>query len=589
MRFSSNPNDIGSKLGPKLVKLISESVAATKLKLLDTEHRARVHSMQTVIDRAGAEIADLYRPIWQEVASEMDIPDYVRDHMEKIMSGRHQWQAIAGTALGYSGAGSSLSTIISNFLAPGVRFAVGKDPQLLPSPETLISLGTKGTMDWADVYTYCHGQGYADFTIGALQDGSYAWPDLSTVLELVRRNVVNEIDAHTYLTRAGIPPQLQDGLLALVDVVQSPADLADMVVRGIMDQDQAAAQALQSGVSNVNFANLVLDTGEPPGLMQLLEGYRRGFIDQAALEKGIRQSRYRDEWIPLLEQLRFEPMSVADAVNATIQNYITPADAAVIAEQNGLAPGAVDTLIKTAGEPLSRTEMSDLVNRGQATEAEFTQAMRESRVKDQYIPFAFALRRKIPAVYEINLALSHGAMDNATAVALLMDYGYDEKTAEILTKSGVSQKLATHTANITTSIVDAYESFLIPRADAEKLIEGMGYSQAEADYVLQGADFRQVAKVVTQATSDIRSRYVGRKITAADASNDLDALGVPSQQRDVLLTMWGIEVSANTRTLTEAQIVKASGLNLITSDDATSRLVALGYNATDAGLLLNGA
>lgn len=589
MRFSNDPKDIGSKLGPKLVTLISQTIASTKVKLLDTEHRARVHSMQTIIDRAGHEIADLYKPVWDEALSEADMPDYIRKHMESIMSGRHQWQAIAGMAISGSGAGSALGTIISNYLAPGVRYAVGKDPQLLPSPETLVALGTKGAMDWGDVYTYSHGAGYADFTLDALRDASYAWPDVTTILEMVRRNIISSIDAHGYLTHAGVNPEIQAQMLGLLDNPLSPADLADMVVRGIKTEEDAAAEALQSGMSNDSFAAMVLDTGEPPGLMQMLEGYRRGFIDQATLETGIRQSRYRDQWIPLLEQLRYEPMSVADAVNAAIQNYLTPDEAAKIADQNGLTPGAITTLLDTAGEPLSRTEMSQLVNRGEATEADFEQAMRESRVKDKYIPFAYALRRKIPEAYQIVTALSHGALDTATAVNRLMDDGYNETDATILAKSGVGQKLTQHTANITTSIVDAYENWLMPRSEAETMIESMGYDKQEADFILQGAAFRQVAKIVTQAVSNLHTRYIGHKISASEVSNDLDALGIPAQQRDTLLHMWLMEHDANVKTLTEAQVVKAAGLQLITADDATTRLVAMGYSETDAGLLLSGA
>src|SRR5260370_42671743 len=98
-----NPDQIGAKLGPKLVKLVSDTVLATKLKLLDTEHRARVHSMQTVIDRAGHEIADLYRPIFEQILERDDIPDEIRDMMRKSMSGKHQWQALAGFLIGGRG------------------------------------------------------------------------------------------------------------------------------------------------------------------------------------------------------------------------------------------------------------------------------------------------------------------------------------------------------------------------------------------------------------------------------------------------------------------------------------------------------
>ena len=589
MLFSDKPSDIGAKLGPKLVHLISQTVVSTKVKLLDTEHKARVNRMQEIIDRAGREVADLYRPVLEEALAEQDIPDYIREHIDKITSGRHQWQAIAGMAFGASGASSSLSTIISNFLAPGVRAAVARDPQLTPSPESMAILGARGVFPLGEVHDLSHGAGYSDDIVTALINAARAWPDLTTVIELLRRRVISEGDAVTYLERNGMTPQVIGQVLRLQSQIASPADLADMVVRGIKSEGEAAGVAEESGIPPSDFHDLTLLTGEPPGLQQLLEGYRRGFIGRAELERGIRQSRYRDEWIPLLEQLRYVPISVADAVNAVVQNHITAQEAASIADQNGLSPGSVGTLIETAGEPLSRTEMSELVNRGEATEAEFTQAMRESRVKDKYIPLAFALRRRIPPAREISTALSHGAVDQATAIRKIMDYGYSQQDAEIIAKSAAHVKTAAHKANITSAILAAYEEFLIPRDEALSLVEQMSYDKTEAEFIVQGADYRQATRFVTQAVNSVRSRYVARRITSQVASGDLDALGIPAAGRDNLLRLWTLERQDNVKVLSEAQVIRAMKKSAITPDEAMARLTAMGYSDADATILIEDA
>lgn len=589
MRYSNDPSQLGSKLAPKLVKVISDTIAATKLKLLDTEHRARVHSIQEIIDRAGREVADLYRPVFEETLAQQDMPDYVRDHVTKIMSGRHQWQAIAGTAFGASGAASALTTIISNFLAPGVRFAVGKDPQLLPQPEALVALGVKGAMDWADVYTYAHGGGYADFTLDALKQASFAWPDVTTTLELLRRRIIGQTDAKLYLQRNGIPPQAIPQVLQLEIGVPSPADLADMVVRGIKTEREGATVAHESGVTAADFHDLTLLTGQPPGLQQLLEGYRRGFIDRATLEKGIRESRYRNEWIPLLEQLRFSPMSVADAVNAVVQNHLTPAQGEAISQLNGLEPGQFSVLLETAGEPLSRTEMEELYNRGIVTQEQVNQALRESRVKNKYIDLAFQLHRRVMPIFTLQRALRFGGIGHAEAVKTAMESGYSKDDAEIIVNAGSAEKLQPYRTRIVSAVETAYEDNTIPKDEAMKLIEGMGFEASEADFVLQSADFRRAARIVTQVANAVRSKYVSRHIGRGQASNDLDAIGIPAPQRDYMLSLWDIELDANVRHLTEAQVVKAVHKQLITETDGVTRLAAMGYSPDDAVLLIKGA
>lgn len=589
MRFSSDPKDIGTKLGPKLVHLISQTVIATKVKLLDTEHRARVHSMQTIIDRAGREIADLYKPVWDEALAEQDMPDFIREHVEKIVSGNHQWQAVAGIAFGASGAASSLGTIVSNYLAQPVRSAVAKFPQLAPVPEVMAQMTARDAFPHGETVDLSAGAGYSQDIVEALITAARSWPDITTVIDLLRRRIISEGEAVTYLKRNGMTQQVIGQLLRLQDQLPSPADLADMVVRGIKDEASASALARESGIPAADFHDLTLLTGEPPGLQQLLEGYRRGFIDRAELERGIRQSRYRNEWIPLLEKLRYVPISVADAVNAVVQNHISLGNAASIADQNGLEPGAINTLIQTAGEPLSRTEMSELVNRGEATEAQFTQAMRESRVKDKYIPLAFALRRRIPPAREVSTALSRGAIDHETAIRKIMNYGYSHDDAEMIVKSASHLKTAAHKANITSAVTAAYEEFLISRSEALDLIKKMSYDEKEAELIIEGADFRQSARIVNQAVTSVRSHYVSRRLDRQTASGELDSLGLPSANRDYLLRAWDLERSANVRVLSEAEILKAVKKGLISPDDGLARLENLGYSSDDATLLLEGA
>jgi hypothetical protein len=589
MRYSNDPSQLGSKLGPKLVHLISETIVATKRKLLDTEHQARVHSMQTIIDRAGSEIADLYRPVWEESLAETDMPDYVREHMTKIMSGRHQWQAIAGAALGYSGAGSSLGTIISNFLAPGVRTAVSKDPQLAPNPETMASLGAKGTFDLGKVFDLSHGAGYSDDIISALVGASQAWPDVTTTLELLRRQVIGQGDARLYLKRTGVPDSVIPHLLRLESVILSPADLSDMAVRGVLTEQQAAVVASESGVSADDFHKLTLITGQPPGLEQMLEGYRRGFIDEATLERGIKESRYRNEWIPLLKALRYSPISVADAVNAVVQNHLTASQGEKIAQQNGLEPGQFAVLQETAGEPLSRTEMEELYNRGLVTQEQVNQALRESRVKDKYIDLAFQLHRRIIPIFTLERAIAAGAVSHADAIAIAMESGYSKRDAEIITSSGSSAKIDPYKKEVVSAVASAYGENTIPQNEALTLIEGLGFAASEAKFILEAQDFKRAARIVNQVATAVRSKYISRKIHRNQAGNDLDAIGIPATQRDFLLSLWDIELEANTRQLTEAQVVKAVHKQLITEQEGQSRLVAMGYSAADADLLIKGA
>lgn len=589
MRYSNSPDQIGAKLGPRLVKLISETIAATKLKLLDTEHRVRVMSAQTIIDRAGKEVADHHRDLINGILENTELPSDVREYLERTAAGTHQWQALAGIGLGATGVTSSLSTIISNFLAPGVRFAVAKDPQLAPPPEEQAQMTARGVWPSAKLYDLSHGAGYSDDIITALVESNQQFPPLAETLELLRRRQVSADEASSFLTRNGIPKFLHNQLLSMSRLPLSPADLADMVVRGIKTPGEAAAVAAESGVDAADFDALILDTGEPLALEQLLEAYRRGFIDQARLVRGIRQSRIRDEWIDVAEKIRFSPMSVADAVNAVVQNHLSAGAGAAIAEQNGLIPGAFDTLIQTAGEPLSRTEMEQLFNRGLVTEAQVNQALLESRVKNKYVNLAFQLHKRIIPVNYVQRALRYGAISHADAVRAVMDNGFTKGDAEILVTSGSAEKLMTYKNRVVSSIELAYEENTITRDEAVSTIKSMGFEQSEAEFVVKASEFRRNARIQNQAIGLIRGRYTQHRLSRQQTSNDLDSIGVPAPQRDFMLRLWDIEHAAHTRDLTEAQVIRAMKKQTITPDDALKRLLNMGYSEGDAKLLVEDA
>ncbi len=589
MRSSRGADEIGSKLGPKIARLVADAIVSTKVRLLDTEHRARVHSMQTIIDRAGHEVADLYRPIMKQMLDEMpDMPQEVRDHLESAMSGRHQWQALAGFALG-QGAGSTFSTVLSNYLAPGARALVNLGPQLTPSNETMAQLGAKGTWPLSDVHVFSRGQGYSDDIITAEIEAAHAYPDLTTTLELLRRGVITRATAELYMTRNGIPASAHAAVFNLRDVELSPADLADMVVRGIKTQADAAPIAAKSGVSASDFDALVTDTGEPLALQELLEAYRRGFIDEARLEHGIRQGRTKNEWIDVARKLRYTPMSVADAVNAVVQNHLSMAEGEKRADFNGLQPGEFATLYQTAGEPLSRSEMEELFNRGLVTKAEVDQALSESRLKNKYIPAAFELHRKLVPPRTLHQFVTSGAMTHEQALKEALWFGYSLEDAKAFVGSGSAAKVATHTGMVVSAITSLYEENAITQAHATDLISRLKFDKTEADFIMQAAELRRQSRAIGSAISAIRSRYLAHHLTKNETQGKLDGIGIPAERRDYLLKLWAIEQSANVKTLTASQVHVAFKKNLITGDDALARLVADGYSHDDAVLILEGA
>lgn len=581
--------EFGDKLGPKLSRLISQTIIATKRGLLPTEVRARAKASQQVIDDAGREVAEHYRPIVQlllDVAGD-ELNPVVRQFLEDAMSGEHQLKAIGGLLMGP--ATSALSIIISNELAPAVYKVVGANPSLDLDPQVAATAAAQRIIPYADGAGAAHDQGYGIGEFQTLYGLALNYPAITDALDMLRRGIIDGGEFNTLLQRNAVPDNLIGAWRELESVLLSPSDAALAQLRGNLTPEQAAGISAKWGVSAEDHNILVANTGEPPGPEQLAEALRRGFIDQATYTKGILESRVRDEWVSTLLKLRYTPMSVADAVNATVQNYLTPAQAAKVADENGLEPGQVEILLESAGEPLSRTELETLYNRGLVTADTVIQGLRESRLKNKYNDLALELHTRLLEPRELSSSVESGAITQAEAVKRALEYGFSEADARILVTGGVNNKLRTYRERVVSAAEGMYEGNAISAADFLTVCRNMGFEDNEAQFILKAAEYRRQEKRLTQVLSAIRSKYVAHHVTGSQASALLDAAGVPAAQRDALLEQWTIERAANVHLLTPAQIVKAHKLQLISDQDALDRLVAQGYSDGDAALLIEGA
>jgi hypothetical protein len=584
-----HPSQVGAKLGPRIAMLVSQAIIYTHARLVGLKHKVAMLIFHAISDEISEEVDITLGPILQKLhdATPEDHPLYPAVHFLHTATG--QLKAMAGTGLQISGLLGAISTIINNELAPSVYGIVSTNPHLLPDPSTVMQMAAASLIPPNEAIAAAAAQGFDAGWANNMLTLTKTWPDVSTALELLRRSVIT---ADTFALWAGLNG-VDEAIVGLLITLQtnpiSAADAALAVLRGNITQAQADQIATENGITADSFQILINNTGEPPGLQQLLEAYRRGFIDKATLEQGIRDSRYRDQWIPMLEQLRYEPMTTADAVNATVQDQLDLPTAEKYADQNGLQPGDFQILLNTAGEPLARTELEQLFNRGLIDQATVEQGLRESRLKNKYVADAFRLHEKVLPVNTLQRALRYGGVTHADAIRIAMESGYSETDATTVVNSGSLERTQVYKDRVVESIIGMYEDNLMLESDALSMIQGLGYTSDETSFIIKASEFKRTAHITEQVVSAIHSKYVAHHIDETTASGFLDAVGVPSAQRDQLIALWKIQTEAYTRTLTEAQVIKALTNQLITSDDATARLEAMGYNSVDAGLLIGGA
>lgn len=576
----------GDKAGPRIAQLVAQYVLAARRDLGPHEARVRQVATQALIDKAGHEFADHIGPILRDaIASNPDMDSRVKDYLTRTASGQHQLQAVAGH-LAMAGAGSVLSTLLSNELAPFAYGVVGANPHLRLSADQAATARAIGVFSQGDHYNESAANGYNSVRADVLYNMSQAVPDSATIGQLVNRRLLSVQDANFWIQRGGYGNALHSPLLALREDVLSPADAALAVLRSEITPAAGAAKAALSGVTAEDFNTLVLNTGEPPGATELMEALRRKFIDIPRFTHGIQQSRVRNEWVDVYLALRYSPMSIADAVQGVVQNHLSAAEAAVIADANGLEPGQIGTLIENAGEPLSRTELEQLYNRGEIDLATVEQGLRESRLKNKYIADAVALHVRLPEPRQVVSMVGKGVLTDQQAAAYLLESGFSQETAALLIAEGTATKLGAHKDLTVGEIRTLYTDKVFTASQATDSLTVLGYTGTEAAFLIQSWDMIAFAAITRQAVGVIRSRFVSRRIDWPTAAADLTELGIPDAAISQYEQIWGVEQSATVAVVTEAQIVHFVKTNLLSQQDGHDRLTARGYTDDDANMLL---
>lgn len=419
-----------------------------------------------------------------------------------------------------------------------------------------------------------------------IRQASANYPAIAQMLAMWNRGYITEANVDKLLTLNGVPVEWQPQIKDMQRELLTPADLALAALRQSITVDEAAAGAAKWGLNADDFNTLMLNTGEPPGTMQLLEAFRRGFIDKPTLAEGIRQSRVRDQWIPTLEKLRYAPMSTAEAANAVVRGYLPQSEGAKVAQDNGLEPDHWQYVLESNGRPPSHEQLASLWLRGKIDLEQFKQGIRESDIKDKYIPEVVDLSVRLLPLFEARTLLNAGEITGKTFASQLLAQGYEKSVVDEILKAAGTGKKATAKHLTSVDYTDLYDAGILDRKQTLDGLVSIGYTEADAEQIVTVAEVKAEAKLQSVLITNVRNQFDRFKLTDKEAEAELGLLGLLPKQGQKLVAEWSVVRPQGTRTLTESQTLKALKDGAIKPDDALQRLRGLGLDEVDALLLM---
>lgn len=380
----------------------------------------------------------------------------------------------------------------------------------------------------------------------------------------------------------------------------SPAEAVNAAIRGYLSAADAAHEARNTGYDERRFKLLLDSAGNPPGVGELLELWRREVIPEAgagadsiSYEQGVREGQTKNKWIDPLKALKTQLPAPGQALAALLEGQTDETTARKLYEQWGGDPRYFDLLFNTEGSAPTPLEAAMMARRGiipwegqGAGIVSFKQAFLEGPWRNKWETAYREAAQYIPPPRAVTAMLRNGAITEAQAVKFYSWAGANpEVTAALIADAHHQRAAATHQL-VKGEILALYADGGFTEAETLTELGHLGYDPATAALEVKAVDLRADKALITSAISRIRSLFIGHRIDEQGALAGLDNLKVTPAHRDRLMQVWRLERAESVKVLTAAEVTHLVKLGAMEEAEGLARLIQEGYTPDDAWLRL---
>ncbi len=194
----------------------------------------------------------------------------------------------------------------------------------------------------------------------------------------------------------------------------------------------------------------------------------------------------------------------------------------------------------------------------------------------------------------IEKAFKQGRLARAEAIFALVELGYTEDEADFLVANievdlwnTASDAAEASVREVTQStVLRAYRDRILPRGEAESMLAALGYTADGVELVLSVQDFENANELTTLRTKVVEQSFKRGQIGGDEARAQLAGAGVGIDRADLIVQRWEVQFAEKDRELSQSQLERAMEKGIIDEATYVDRVVALGYSAEDARILL---
>ena len=365
----------------------------------------------------------------------------------------------------------------------------------------------------------------------------------------------------------------------------SPADLAELVLRGERTEAEGAGEAKESGINADRFGELVKLVGNPPGVETLVTMRRRGIISDADFARGIVTGRIRTEWIDQLAQLQHDFITPAEAAGLVARGFLDRSSGEKAAAAAGISSSDFGHLVDDALNVPPLGELLELVNRGAIPQDAASSALRRAGVRGEFIDPLLTLGRHLPSVPDLVRFAVREVYTPEARSRFGLDQDFPQRFADEAAKQGLEQEDAGSYWAAHWNLPSPEQGFamlhrgIIGQADLELLLKTLDVMPFWRDKLIQ-------LNHIIPGRIDLRRMYQHGVIDRARLKAGYLELGYEDADAELLTTFAEKEKLTNERDLSKTEVVALYEARTIPHDEAATLLGHLGYSTTDIDLIL---
>jgi Holliday junction resolvasome RuvABC DNA-binding subunit len=405
----------------------------------------------------------------------------------------------------------------------------------------------------------------------------------------------------------------------------SPAEVVAAIIQSAITETDGRERLRYDGIAGPNADALLAIAGEPLAPGQALELYNRWraglakpgrtydleWVKQALAESALK-NKYQDAITDLADNFLGAPdyirMAVRDAFNDTVAardgtDEDFPEVLAPLLQALGYRKEDAKAAWRAHWDLPSPTQAYEMLHRGLITEDQLADYLRQADYAPRWRPLLEKIsynpitRTDAKRAYKIKAP----GFDEARLKQAYKDLGYNDADADLLvefTRQDVGEEAKQEreliTGPVRTQALNMYRARRITEAELRKTLSSLGYGQDVTDRYVREIEFTRAVEQREDVAAALKSAYVKGLRSRDDTRTLLIQGGWPDDAVEDVLGPWDLLRQATElqphqaaqRDLTQAQLVAAYADALLDRTEAFNRLLALGYDDTEAETLL---